>query len=124
MNTFFEHLKGRFYTWKSPNDTVRNQVDFIMIKNRFKNSFKDIKTYPGADIDSDHNPVVSKVEIKLKKIRRFNNIEKLDVSKLRDYTTKTRYAIEVNDKFERLNSIEPVNEMDSSTKVERKFEHI
>ena len=67
MNIFFEHPKRRLYTWKNPDDIVRNQIDFIMINSRFKNSFKDINTYPGADIDSDHNPVVSKIEIKLKK---------------------------------------------------------
>ena len=43
MNTF-EHSKRRLYTWKSADETVRNQIDFIMINNRFKNSFKDIKT--------------------------------------------------------------------------------
>ena len=64
MNTFFEHPKRRVYSWKNPDDTVCNQIDFIMINNRFKNSFKDIKTYPGADIDLDYNPVVSKIEIK------------------------------------------------------------
>ena len=99
-------------------------TDFIMINNRFKNSIKDIKTYPGADIDSDHNPVVSKIEIKLKKIKRLNNVGQLDVSKLKDYITKIMHAIEVNNKFERLNTIEPVNEMDASTTVEQKFEHI
>ena len=31
------------------------------------------------------------------------------------------YAIEVNNKFEGLNSIDPVNEMDASTMVEQKW---
>jgi len=34
---------------------------------------KDVQTLPGADIDSDHNLLVAKVHIRLKKIIRFQN---------------------------------------------------
>ena len=34
-----------------------------MVRNRFRNSVKQVKTYPGADVDSDHNPVVCKIKI-------------------------------------------------------------
>ena len=65
-NTFYQQHKRRTYTWKSPGDVKRNQIDYILIKNRFKNCIKQVKTCPGADIDSDHNPVIAEVEIKLK----------------------------------------------------------
>ena len=45
----------------------RNQIDYIMISTRFRNSVKQTKTYPDADIGSDHNPVVATVKINLKK---------------------------------------------------------
>ena len=38
-----------------------------MINTRFRNSVKQAKTYPGADIGSDHNSVVATVKINLKK---------------------------------------------------------
>ena len=44
-----------------------NQINYIMINTRFRNSVKQTKTYPGADIGSDHNPVVATVKINLKK---------------------------------------------------------
>ncbi|GFS06853.1 craniofacial development protein 2-like [Elysia marginata] len=47
INTFFQHPPRRTYTWKSPGDRRRNQIDCIMIKQRLKNSVKQCKTYPG-----------------------------------------------------------------------------
>ena len=41
-----------------------------MINQRFKDCVKQARTYPGADIDSDHNPVTIKFKVKLKKIKR------------------------------------------------------
>ena len=38
MNTFFQHPERRMYTWKSPGDVHRNQIDYLMIRHRFKNS--------------------------------------------------------------------------------------
>ena len=59
-NTWFKHPERKLNTWKSPGDVKRNQIDYIMVRNRFRNSVKQVKTYPGADVDSDHNPVVCK----------------------------------------------------------------
>ena len=53
-NTFYQEHKRRIYTWKSLGDVDRNQINYILIKNRFKNFIKQVKTCPGADIDSEH----------------------------------------------------------------------
>lgn len=82
-NTFFTQAKTYLYTWKSPGDVTRNQIDYILIKNRFKNSIKMCKTYPGADIGSDHNPVIANVKIKLKIPRKSKQKLKVDITALR-----------------------------------------
>ena len=64
-------------TWKSPGDIVRNQIDYILVSQRYRNSLKQVKTYPGADVDSDHNPVIAKLEIKLENIRQFKRKEQV-----------------------------------------------
>ncbi|KAL4125923.1 hypothetical protein QTP88_010160 [Uroleucon formosanum] len=46
-NTCFDHHPRRRYTWKMPGDVGRYQIDFIMVKNRFKNQVKDSRSYPG-----------------------------------------------------------------------------
>ena len=53
MNTWFQHHKIHLYTWKSPGDGVRNQIDYITINKRFHNSILQVKGYPGADGGSD-----------------------------------------------------------------------
>ena len=68
MNTWFQHHNRRLYTWESPDGKTRNQIDSILTKQRYRNTIRNVKTYPGADIGSDHNPVVAKVNIKLKQI--------------------------------------------------------
>jgi|UniRef100_A0A2S2QZA4 endonuclease/exonuclease/phosphatase family metal-dependent hydrolase len=59
MNTCFKLPKRRLYTWKSPAVTqmhlVRNQIDYILINSRYKNAIQTVKTYPEADVPSDHN---------------------------------------------------------------------
>jgi hypothetical protein len=55
MNTRFKHRKRNLYTWKSPGDCYRNQIDYILINKRWKSSITDVKSYPGADGDTDHS---------------------------------------------------------------------
>uniref|UniRef100_A0A2S2NJR6 Craniofacial development protein 2 n=1 Tax=Schizaphis graminum TaxID=13262 RepID=A0A2S2NJR6_SCHGA len=42
------------YTWIAPNGVYKNQIDHILINNRFKNTIKNIRTLRGANTDSDH----------------------------------------------------------------------
>ena len=66
-NTLFQHTNCRLYTWKRPGNIVRNQIDYIMVNQRFRNSIKSGKTFPEADIYSDNNPVFNKMQVMLKK---------------------------------------------------------
>ena len=69
-NTHFQQPARRLYTWKSPGDVYRNQIDYIMVRRRFSNSVKNCRTFPGADINSDHCLLVSKMNFILKKIEK------------------------------------------------------
>jgi len=46
-------------------------LDYILVKQPFRNSVKEVQTLPGANIDSDHNLLVAKMCTRLKKIIRF-----------------------------------------------------
>ena len=70
-NTWFGKPKRKMYTRKAPGDRSRNQLDYILVKHRFRKSVKDVQTLPRADIDSDHNLLVAKICTRLKKIMRF-----------------------------------------------------
>jgi len=52
----------RKYTWRAPGDCSIYQLDYTIVSERYKNSVKDTRAYPGADIDSDHNLVMMKLD--------------------------------------------------------------
>ena len=64
-NNWFQKLKRRLYTWQSPGDRARNQIDYVCINVRFKKSVINCPTFLGADSGSDQNPVVATLTIKL-----------------------------------------------------------
>ena len=43
MNTWFLHHQRHLYTWNSPGDCVRNQIDYITINRRFCKSMHQVK---------------------------------------------------------------------------------
>src|SRR5579864_8047217 len=62
--------KRQWYTWRNPGGKSRSQIDYILVRQRYRNSVKSSQSYPGADEDSDHNLVAMRVELKLKKLNR------------------------------------------------------
>ena len=82
-NTWFEQPKRRRYTWKKPGETGRYQLDYILVKQRYRNGVMVAKTLPGADCDSDHNMVVMSMAIRLKRMGKAKKQEKWDMDKMR-----------------------------------------
>ena len=89
VNTMYIQPKRLLYRWKSPGDLHRNQIDYVLIKNRFKNAVSTCKTYRGSDIGSDHNPVIMKMKLKLKTPEnKKNKCLRFDVSRLKNDEVK------------------------------------
>ena len=101
-NTWCQQPVRKLYTWKSPGDISRNQIDYIMFNERFRNCIKQAKPYPGADINSDHNPVVVKINIKLKRTNARKRRQQLELNLLKEETCKNKYNVEVQNIYERL----------------------
>ncbi|XP_063389200.1 uncharacterized protein LOC134674985 [Cydia fagiglandana] len=70
MNTWFQQHPRRLYTWTSPNGLYRNQIDFILISQRWRSSICATKTRPGADCGSDHQLLAAKFRVRLKSAKR------------------------------------------------------
>ena len=98
MNTYFRHHPRHLYTWKSPGDRIRNQIDYITISKRFRNSIRQVKTYPRADCrgECDHVPVVAEMRLKLKKLKKIKNVRQDWHILRRDEEIQYRYAVEVS----------------------------
>ena len=65
-NTWFKNHPRRLYTWRSPGDLTRNQIDYILSSKRFRNSILNCKTCPQADCNTDHILLVLTLRLKLK----------------------------------------------------------
>ena len=72
-------------------------MDYILVRQRYQNSVKNACSYPGADADSDHNLVVMRVVVKLKKMQRTTRIRKWDVAQLK--TKEQALTKEIEDKI-------------------------
>ena len=66
------------------------------MKRRYWNSVSNAKTYLGADADSDHNPVVIVIRMKLKKVLKEKRRESLHMERLKDDTTVSEYLRQSN----------------------------
>ena len=67
-NTLFQQHKRQLYTWTSPDGQYRNQIDYILCGQRWRNSIESAKTRKGVDCGSDHGVLIAKFRVKLKKI--------------------------------------------------------
>ena len=67
-NTLFQQHKKRLYTWTSPDGEYQNHIDCILCSQRWRSSIQSAKARPGADYGSDHEPLIAKFRLKLKKV--------------------------------------------------------
>lgn len=102
-NTFFKLHPRRLYTWKSPQDSynniVRNQINYILINRRYQNSIKRVAAYPGADIGSDHNPLIADFQFRLKLIseKRTTTQRHYNIDRLREPAVADRMKFELTE---------------------------
>ena len=69
-NTLFQQHKRRLYTWTSPDGQHRNQIDYILCSQRWRSFLQSAKTRPRADCGSDHELLIAKFRLKLKKVKK------------------------------------------------------
>ena len=67
-NTLFQQPKRRLFTWTSPDDQNRSQIDYILCSQRWRSSIQSIKTRPVADYGSEYELLIEKFRLKLKKV--------------------------------------------------------
>ncbi len=96
-NTMFSQHPRRLYTWQSPVGRVRNQIDFILIRKRWKSAIMKANTLPGADVGSDHQLLIADLRIKLRRTDKTRKVKRFDVQNI-----NRQYWIDTSNRFEEL----------------------
>ena len=81
-NTLFQQHKRRLYTWISPDGQYRNQIDYILCSQRWRSSIQSAKTKLRVDCGSDHELLIAKFKLKLKKVGKTTRPFRYDLNPL------------------------------------------
>ena len=81
-NTLFQQHKRSLYTWTSPNAQHRNQIDNILCSQRWRSTIQSAKTRRGADCGSDHELLIVKFRLILKKVGRTTGPFRYDLNQI------------------------------------------
>ncbi|XP_070168800.1 craniofacial development protein 2-like [Polyergus mexicanus] len=68
-NTVFKQHIRKQYTWTSPDNRTKNQIDYILINSRWRSAILSAKTLPGADCGSDHRLLAFKLRVRMKRCK-------------------------------------------------------
>ena len=93
-NTLFQQHKRRLYILTSPDGQHWNQIDYILCSQRWQSSIHSAKTRLGADCDSDHELLIVKFRLKLKKAGKTTRPFRYDLNQITN-----DYPVEVRNKF-------------------------
>ena len=102
-NTLFQQHQRRLYTWTSADGQHRNQIDYILCSQRWRSSIQSTKTRRGADCGSDHELLITKFRLKLKKAGKMTRPFRYDLNQIPyDFTVVVRNRFKGLDLIDRV----------------------
>ena len=87
------------------NGQHRNQIVYILRSQRWRSSIQSEKTRPGADCGSDHELIIAKFRLKLKKVGKTTRLCGYDLNQI-----PYNYIVEVTNRFNGLDLTDRVAE--------------
>lgn len=116
-STYFPRKNIHKFTWKSPDGGTFNQIDHILINRRFSGCIRNVRTYRGADADSDHYLVYAKFNLRLAtkwNLKKKKPTVKYDIQKLNDIEINDNYVEKIAHKLQNIN----INQISYSTETD------
>ena len=87
----------------SPDGQHQNQTDYILCSQRWRRSIQSAKTRLGADCGSDHELLIAKFRLKLKKVGKTTRTLRYNLNQIPyDYTVEVRNRIKGLDLIDRV----------------------
>lgn len=78
-------------TWKSPDGKTVNQIDHLLIDREHRSNILGIRSYRGANVDSDHFLVLAKLHCRISRHfihKHLRRDRKYDIERLKDLIIK------------------------------------
>jgi hypothetical protein len=103
----FCHRSIHKYTWTSPDGQTHNQTDHVLIDRRHS-SILDVRSFRGADSDTDHYLVVEKIRDRLAvSVRPVNKMDMdgFNLKKLNEGEVKEQYQVTIKNRFSALENL-------------------
>ena len=82
VNILFQQHKWRLSTWTSQDCQYWHQIDYILCSQRWRSSIESAKTKLGADCGSDHELLIAKFRLKLKKVGKTTRPFRYDLNQI------------------------------------------
>ena len=114
-NTFFKHKPAHITTWESPErksdfidsksrttrrNPYRNQVDYVLIKNRRDIKITNSRSYGGIKTKTDHKLVIANIQMKWPYSKNVKNKnERIDYGKMSDPMKEEQYKKKAEEIF-------------------------
>jgi hypothetical protein len=97
------------YTWNSTVGKTHNQIDHVLIDRTLHSSIPDVRSFGGADCDTDHYLVVVTVRERpsvSKRAAEKIDAERFNVQKLNEVDVKEEYQVTIRNKLAALGNLE------------------
>jgi hypothetical protein len=99
-STKFPHKDILKETWYSADGRTVNQIDHVLISNRYRSAITDIRAVRGPNTGSDHKLLKINFKVKLR-VKTGNKYEKRKVVNIfQNPKWEQEYATEINNRFE------------------------
>jgi hypothetical protein len=109
--TLYPHKDIHKMTWRAPDGATYNQIDHMLIDVRHKSDLIDIRSYRGANIDSDHYLLKARIRARISNARKMTNprMERHNVAQLKHRKVAEQYSQKVAESLEQISLSEEDN---------------